>query len=173
MILRGLFATAVTAAMTMSLPAFADDGSALLASLAGNWNGRGSAKLPGREKAERVTCRIATNWDAAARTLAVAGVCATTQAKNNVRGSLKLEGGSVSGSFLGNFDGATATRSTGSVSGSELVVQTSFVNDATGALSQTRQVIRRGGGGFTSDFYLFDSRSGQFEKSGSMTFTGS
>lgn len=151
----------------------ADAGSRFLASLAGEWNGRGSAKLPGREKAERVSCRIATKWDEAARTLEITGACATTQGKSPVSGRLTLDGAAVSGSFLGNFDGATPTRSSGTVSGNDLVVQTAFVNDATGQLMQTRQVIRRGGAGFSSEFYLFDSGSGRFEKSGSMSFSGS
>ena len=145
----------------------------MLSRLAGEWRGRGTAKIPGRPAAERVTCRIENRWDAAAKTLSVTGQCASSQGKSPVAGTLQLAGDSVSGSFLGEFDGATLTRSSGSVSAGELVVTTSFMIDATGTLRQTRQVIRPSDNGFTAEFFLFDNASRQFEISGAMEFSGS
>jgi hypothetical protein len=129
--------------------------------------------LPGREKPERVTCSIENRWDGKAAALTVSGQCASSQGKSPVTGRLELKGSEISGSFLGDFDGATPTKSGGVASSSELVVVTSFVDNRTGALSQTRQVIRPSAKGFSAVFYLFDNRTRTFEKSGEMEFTGS
>jgi len=161
------------AVLVAPVPSQADAGEELLRKLNGEWRGRGTAIMPGRQKAERVTCSIENRWDAEASTLEVSGQCASSQGKSPVSGRLELKGGVVSGSFLGDFEGSTPTRSGGAVTSRELVVVTSFVNNATGALSQTRQVIRPSARGFSAEFFLYDNRSRSYEKSGDMEFSGS
>jgi hypothetical protein len=46
-----------------------------------------------------------------------------------------------------------------------------FVDNATGTLYRSQQVIRRTGKGFEADFYWYSNRLGKFTKSGSIKFT--
>jgi hypothetical protein len=163
------------AAMALALvagtvaPAFADPASDFLKGLEGSWRGRGSALLPGRDKPERVTCQVKNDYQGDA--LVVNGECASTQGKAAVSGRLSHAGEKVSGSFLNALPGATMTKSTGALSGGNLVVSSSFVENATGNLTRTRQVIRKGGSGFKADFFTYDNASGSFQPSGSITFS--
>jgi hypothetical protein len=151
------------------VPAFADPASDFLKGLEGSWRGRGSAILPGREKAERVTCQLTNAFQGDA--LVVNGQCASTQGKANVSGRLSHAGEKVSGSFINALPGAKMTKSTGALSGGNLVVSSSFIENATGDLTRTRQVIRKGGSGFKAEFFTFDNASGAYEPTGSITFS--
>ena len=63
------------------------------------------------------------------------------------------------------------TKSTGKVNGNELVVSANFVDNATGALWRSRQVVRKTGEGFSADFFTFENAKGEFVKSGSIQFS--
>lgn len=163
----GLFAADMA---VRSTPAMADAGS-FLRSIAGDWRGRGTAKIPGRETEERISCKVQNQYDDSGSALVVRGNCATTQSKSSVSGKLEHSGNRVSGSLIGAFAGATITKSDGEVAGGQLVVSTNFVDNATGTLTRSRQVIRKTGGGFKADFYLYDNKLGKFAKAGSLDFT--
>lgn len=152
-----------------SVPAFADPASDFLKGLEGSWRGRGSAILPGREKAERITCQVTNDFQGDA--LVVNGECASTQGKSPVSGRLSHAGEKVSGSFINALQGARMTKSSGALSGGNLVVSSSFVENATGNLTRTRQVIRKGGSGFKADFFTYDNASGSYQPAGSITFS--
>jgi hypothetical protein len=167
--------TCTAAALVMALvagpvaPAFADPASDFLKGLEGSWRGRGSALLPGREKPERITCQVTNEYEG--DSLVVSGECASTQGKSSVSGRLSHAGEKVSGSFINALQGATMTKSSGALSRGNLVVSSSFVENATGNLTRTRQVIRKGGSGFKADFFTYDQASGSYEPSGSITFS--
>jgi hypothetical protein len=152
-----------------SVPALADPASDFLKGLEGSWRGRGSAILPGREKAERITCQVTNDYQGDA--LVVNGECASTQGKAPVSGRLSHAGEKVTGSFINALQGARMTKSTGALNGGNLVVSSSFVENATGNLTRTRQVIRKGGSGFKADFFTYDNASGAYQPAGSITFS--
>ncbi len=158
-------------AILVALPgmAHADAAGDFLKGLEGSWRGRGSAVIPGREKSERITCQVTNNYEGQA--LVVSGECASTQGKTAVSGKLNHAGEKVTGSFINAFKGASMTKSSGSVSGGRLTVSSNFVENATGQLARTQQVIRKAGSGFKADFFVFDNASGAFEPAGSITFS--
>jgi hypothetical protein len=147
------------------------DAGAFLQSIEGSWRGRGTAKIPGRENAERITCQVDNQFLEADKALEISGNCATTQSKSGVSGRLSYSGDSISGALIGNFEGSTITKSEGNYAGDELVVSTNFVDNTTGNLTRSRQVIRKTGPGFEAEFYTFDNRQGKFVKSGSIRFS--
>lgn len=164
-------ALAVGAAVAVApAPAHAD-ASAFLKSLEGTWKGSGTARIPGREEAERIVCSVNNAYAAASSALNVDGDCATTQAKSTVRGQLTSSGSSVSGSLINAIEGATLTKSSGTVRGNQLIVSSSFVDDRTGELTRSRQVIQRQGNGFAAAFYIYDNAKDAFEPAGQMQFT--
>jgi hypothetical protein len=150
-------------------PAKADAAGDFLKGLEGSWRGRGSAIIPGREKSERITCQVTNAYEGAA--LVVSGECASTQGKTSVSGRLNHSGEKVSGSFINAFKGASMTKSAGQVSGGRLTVSTSFVENATGQLARTQQVIRKSGSGFKADFFVYDNAAGAYKPSGSISFS--
>ncbi len=158
-------------AVLVALPgvARADTAGEFLKGLEGSWRGRGSAVIPGREKSERISCQVTNSYEGKA--LVVSGECASTQGKTSVSGRLNHSGDAVTGSFINAFKGASMTKSSGSVSGGRLTVSSNFVENATGQLARTQQVIRKAGSGFKADFFVFDNASGAFEPAGSITFS--
>jgi hypothetical protein len=152
-------------------PASADAAGDFLRNLEGSWRGRGSATIPGRDKPERITCQITNTYVASSGDLVVAGECASTQGKTPVQGKLSHKGNAVSGSIISSLRGAKVTTSSGSVSGSRLTVSSSLMEDATGRLVKTRQVIRTSGSGFEASFYTYDNASGAFEPAGNLVFS--
>ncbi|MFZ1816120.1 MAG: hypothetical protein WBO55_16485 [Rhizobiaceae bacterium] len=161
----------VTALHVSAPVAFADEASNFLSSLAGEFKGRGKATLLSREKAEPVSCKVNNKYDGNSSALMVSGNCASTQGKSSVSGKLTHDGASVSGQFIGNVEGSTVTGSRGTISDGQLVISSNMVDNATGNLSRTRQVIRLKGAGFSSQFYTYDNASGKYELNGEMTFT--
>lgn len=169
---RASLAIAIMASFAFAVPvsANADPGS-FLKSLEGEWRGSGLYRFEGRRTDERIRCRVTNTYDAATQRLSLTGSCATAQLKNSVEGYLTEDGGKVSGALLGTLDGSRMTKSTGSVKGNQLVVLANFVDNATGTLYRSQQVIRRTGKGFEADFYWYDNKLGKFAKSGSIDFT--
>ena len=147
------------------------DPASFLKSLEGNWSGDGLYRFEGRRTDERVSCRVTNTYDESAQRLNLAGSCATAQLKNSIQGYLSGEGGKVSGALLGTLDGSRMTKSTGSVKGNQLVVQASFVDNATGTLYRSQQVVRRTQQGYEADFYWYDNKLQKFTKSGTIEFT--
>ncbi|MEC9342205.1 MAG: hypothetical protein VYD64_00010, partial [Pseudomonadota bacterium] len=146
LILAGtMLATGLNAAMPAAQAAEA--AGQFLKRLEGEYRGRGSAMLPGRDDAEKVTCQLTNHYDADGKTLVVKGKCASAQAKSSVSGKMMHDGDSVSGSLISSAE-ATVTKSSGSVSGGKLTVTTNFVDNTTGRLTRTLQVIRHAGSGF-------------------------
>ena len=152
-------------------PAHADAAGVFLKSLQGSWRGRGTALIPGRPSAERITCRVNNSYQAASLALKVDGNCATTQAKSAVRGQLVHKGAAVTGSLMNAIEGSTMTQSTGKVSGNKLTVSSSFVDDRTGQLTRSRQIIVKTAGGFQADFFLYDNAKAKYEHAGQVVFT--
>ncbi len=142
-----------------------------LEAMAGSFRGRGSAVFPGSNRPERIVCQVANRYDGDARSLVVNGECATAQGKSAVSGEMRHAGAGVSGSLLGNFDGSTITRSSGTVNNGALTVQTSFVDDATGNLTETRQVMHLSQDGFIAEFYTLNRKTKAYDLTGTMTFS--
>jgi hypothetical protein len=169
---RASLAIAIMASFVIAVvgPANADAGS-FLKSLAGEWRGSGLYRFEGRQTDERISCRVTNTYNAAAQRLELNGKCATAQIKNSIQGYLTEDGGNVSGALMGTLDGSRMTKSTGSVKGNQLVVLAYFVDNATGTLYRSQQVIRRTGKGFEVDFYWYDNKLGKFAKTGNIKFT--
>lgn len=172
---RPIVAAMAVAAAMLAVPAQAraDAAGDFLKALAGEFRGRGTAKIPGREQNERIVCQVTNAYDSDAGELVVSGNCASTQAKTAVSGRLAHSGETVSGLLIGSMEGATMTKSSGVVSGGQLVVTTNLVDNATGNLTRTRQVVRLSGKGFTTQFFTYNNRSQQYELNGTMEFSGS
>lgn len=149
----------------------ADAAGDFLRNLEGTWRGRGSATIPGRDTPERITCQITNTYEPASGDLIVAGECASTQGKTPVQGKLSHQGNAVSGSIISSLRGATVTTSSGSVSGSRLTVSSSLLEDATGRLVRTQQVIRKSGSGFEAAFFTYDNASGAYKPAGNLVFS--
>jgi hypothetical protein len=169
--IAGQIIASLLVAATFSPHAAMADAGAFLQSIEGSWRGRGTAMIPGRRNAERVICQLENAFLATDSALEINGNCATTQSKSSVSGRITFSGDSVSGSIIGNMDGATITKSEGSFSDDELVVSTNFLNNATGDLTRSRQVLRKTEPGFEAEFYTFDNRQGKFLKTGSIRFS--
>ena len=166
-------AAALGGAVCVTAPvAYADDAGAFLKRLAGEYRGRGNAKINGRDKAENVSCKISNSYDAGAKALTVTGNCASTQAKSSVSGKMTHSGDSVSGSLFTSGE-ASVTKSSGSVKGGKLTVRTNFVDNTTHQLTQTIQVIRHTGNGFEAEFFVYDNGQKKYEPSGRIRFSGS
>jgi hypothetical protein len=148
------------------------DAGAFLRSIEGSFRGSGTAAIPGRDEVENVSCRVSNAYDQQASALVVSGNCATTQAKSAVKGQLTHNGDSVSGSLISTAGGTSQTSSSGEVNGNTLVVSTNFIDNRTGKLTRSRQVVSKTGGGFRAEFYTYDNRAGKFMKAGSIRFTG-
>lgn len=147
-------------------------GRAFLRQLQGSYRGRGVALIPGRPKEERVICQIANLFDEAESALVIEGECASTMGKTRVDGRLAQDGERVTGSLIHALKGATMTTSRGVFSeDGALVVFSSFVNNSSGNLTRTRQVIRNDEAGFAADFYTFDNASGDYRPVGSIAFS--
>jgi len=156
-----VFSTSVSSAM---------DAASFLASMAGNYRGRGTAVPFKGANAVRVSCKLSNSYKGAAKSLSLSGVCASTQGKVKVRGSLSNRGKSVTGSFIAPFAGATLTTSSGRMSGGKLLIHSTF-KDKTGKLNKVRQVLTRAGKGFRSDVYVYEKAVKKFRSVGSMKFT--
>jgi hypothetical protein len=170
---RPTLAAAILASFATGLPAPSIAGAeSFLKSLEGDWRGTGFYRFEGRQTDERLICRVTNTYDATNQRLDVNGDCATAQLKNSVQGYLKEDGDKVSGALMGTLDGSRMTKSTGSVKGNQLVVLANFVDNATGTLYRSQQVVRRTGKGFEADFYWYDNKLGKFAKSGTIKFTG-
>lgn len=169
---RACLAIAVMASVAIGVPAsaIADSGS-FLKSLEGKWRGSGLYRFEGRKDNERLSCRVINTYDASAHQLSLSGDCATAQFKNSIRGKIKEDGNRVTGAMMGTLDGSRMTKSTGSIKGNQLVVLANFVDNATGTLYRSQQVIRKTGRGFEADFYWYDNKLGKFTKSGNIKFT--
>ncbi|MEZ5870357.1 MAG: hypothetical protein R3D32_00680 [Nitratireductor sp.] len=154
-------------------PALADPAGDFLAQLGGSYRGRGMAKILNRDKAEPVSCKVSNVYVAEKSELEVNGECASAQGKSKVNGSITHNGNSISGALIASVDGSTVTGSRGSLNGGELVINSNLVDNATGNLTRTRQVIRIDGGGFVAEFYSYDNKSAQYELNGTMRFSGS
>jgi hypothetical protein len=154
-----------------AVAARADVAADFLRTLEGSWRGRGSATIPGRLNPERITCQITNTYEAASGDLVVAGECASTQGKTPVQGKLSHKGNAVSGSIISTLRGATVTTSSGSISGGRLTVSSSLMENATGRLVRTQQVIRKEGGGFEASFFTYDNASGTFKPAGNLMFS--
>lgn len=150
----------------------AERGAAFLRQLQGSYRGRGVALIPGRPKEERVICQLTNQFEEEGSALVVEGECASTMGKTRVEGRLAQEGERVTGSLMNALKGSTMTRSRGVFSeDGALVVFSSFVNNSSGNLTRTRQVIRKEEAGFAADFYTFDNASGDYEPVGSIAFS--
>ncbi|MCG6856471.1 MAG: hypothetical protein LJE67_00220 [Salaquimonas sp.] len=150
----------------------ADSAGQFLEKLAGEFRGRGTASLPGRDTPEKVSCKISNSYDAATKALVVKGNCASTQAKTTVSGKMVYDGDKVSGSLFTSGE-SIVTKSSGSVKGEKLTVSTNFSDKVSGKLTRTLQVIRSTSRGFDADFFIYNSSNGKFERAGSIKFTGS
>ena len=147
------------------------DAGTFLKSLEGGWRGSGVARIPGRDTEERISCRLTNAYSNSSNELSINGTCATTQFKSSVQGKLNHSGNDVTGALMGSFDGSRMTKSTGSVSGNKLVVSANFVDNATGALLRSRQVVRKMDKGFSADFYTFENSTGKYVKAGTIKFS--
>jgi len=166
-----LLAAAVAAGATALPQAALADAAGFLKSIEGSWKGAGTAKLPGREGSERVSCRVTSSYAESETALQVKGDCATTQAKTPVNGKITHNGNSVSGSLINGLGSATMVKSQGQVKGNQLVVLSNFIDDQTGQLTRSRQVISKTGNGFQAAFFLYDNASKKFEPAGQLKFT--
>jgi hypothetical protein len=167
-----LFAVALAtgAPLTMRDAHAQETASGFLERMQGEYRGRGSALIPGRSKPERILCAVTNSFEAASGSLVVEGECASAQGKTKVRGEMTADGARVSGMLLGSVEGARVTRSGGSLVDGALVVQTSFMENATGNLTETRQVMRIAEGGFDAEFYTLNRRTKEYERSGAVQF---
>ncbi len=149
----------------------AERGTAFLRQMQGTYRGRGVALIPGRPKEEKVICQLTNQFDEEGSALVVEGECASTMGKTRVEGRLAQEGERVTGSLINALKGSTMTKSRGVFSeDGALVVFSSFVNNSSGNLTRTRQVIRKEEAGFAADFYTFDNATGEYEPVGSIAF---
>ncbi len=171
--MRLVVAIVSLAVLAFAIPqtASADDAGDFLKQLQGSWRGRGQATIPGREEAERITCQVNNIYEEVSAELRVTGECASTLGKTPVNGMLSHNGSNVSGSLINAYKGATVTKSVGSIVAQSLEVSSNFVDNATGNLTRTRQVVHMSEGGFTADFYTFDNSTGTFKAAGSLTFS--
>lgn len=161
------------AGMVLPAAAAAEAAGNFLKAMEGSYRGKGTARLFGRESEENLVCQVDNRFDAGAKALIVSGNCASTQAKSAVSGKLSYSGSNVSGALIGSFEGATITKSVGTVSGGQLVVTTNLVDNTTGNLTRTRQVIELSQRGFVARFFTYDNAKARFELSGSMAFSRS
>ena len=148
----------------------AESAGEFLKSLEGHYRGRGSAEITPGRPAERVACQVSNRYDAKASALVVEGNCASTQGKSKVDGRITHQGNDVSGMLISSLD-ASVTKSTGYMKDDRLRVFTSFVENVTKKLTRTLQVISHADNGYEADFYVFDNKSGKYEKSGHMSFS--
>lgn len=174
--IRGVAVSLMAISLAFVVPAqaaAADAAGDFLRAMAGNFRGKGSAKLFGRTDPESIACKLVATFDPGEKALRISGDCASTQGKSAVKGKLSYSGNSVTGSLIGEVDGATITKSVGTVKGGLLVVTTNFVDNATGNLTRTRQVIQLSDSGFIAQFFTYNNANARFEPAGDLAFSQS
>ena len=165
-----LLATLSTAIVADIQPAKAD-AKAFFGTLEGKFKGRGKAVPQGGTKPVSISCRVSNTYSAGSGQLKISGNCASTQGKAKVSGALKHNGNRVSGSFISPFADMRLTSSSGSYSGGKLDVVSNFVEKGSGKLQRMRQIVKKAGNGFRTDFYTFDSATKKYKAAGSIIFT--
>ena len=156
----------VSAATTISSEEF-------LKAISGDFRGRGSLLIGTSTKQERVACSLKNELTEAMSELSVRGICATTQGKISVEGSLKLDSANqINGNFLSVTDDAVVTKTDSLLTDNLLTISISSKNKETSVISKTRQTIKPDeSGGFLSLFYKFDEATSSYLEIGSVKFS--
>lgn len=156
---------AVCISMLATTPAMANEASQFLASLEGEYAGRGEAQLLG-ESADRIACRINNSFDASVNTLSLSGECASTKGKDAVQGRIVANGSGINGSFVSPRDSVEVTQSSGSYNNGEMILSASFFDKRVQKLTKVRQIVSRTDSGITAQFMTFDNKSGSYQPTG-------
>jgi hypothetical protein len=124
--------------------ASADD--PLLASMVGEWIGRGKTKISANSNEELVYCKIANRLTDGGATLEQKGRCAIASNSGSIRGTLKAQGnGKYAGSLQSvSSDGPAKVSGTGK--GGKLVLTASFTDRRTKRQGQSKITVVTGDG---------------------------
>lgn len=141
-----LLAVAAALCLPWPAPARADDGTAFLERIAGEWRGRGTAKRTADAKTEAVACQLTTTLGAGSAKISNAGNCTTGQGKVKISGQLAYN--AATGVFSGSwFDtaGGSADRASGRLSGSTLRMTARRYDEHTNQMSAAEIEISASG----------------------------
>lgn len=162
-----------TIALALGVPATAQslpaDGARVLAAYQGDWRGAGEARPDLRSDPTRITCRISARFDPADVALRNEGKCGTTKGTRDLKGTLSMEGGELTGDFLG----AAAHR--GLVSPrlrivDDMIVSEAYVEDA-GKMVKVRTFLTPPeDGAFLVQSQYFDRSANSWVVSGEIEF---
>ncbi len=142
-----------------------------LKSMAGTWRGKGTAYISEKAKKTPVRCKITSTFNAKKRQLSNKGRCATAQKKARVSGSIRYSAtGKLSGSYISAFGDTRMTGSTGSISGTTLILYSTFVDNSINKVSKIRNVIRRLSKRKFS-VTIYEKTGSTYIRRGSITFT--
>ncbi|MCC2113509.1 MAG: DUF1579 family protein [Hyphomicrobiales bacterium] len=144
--LVGLLVLTAALSIPWPTPARADDGTAFLERIAGEWRGRGTAKRSADAKTEAVACQLTTTLGAGSTKISNAGNCTTGQGKVKISGQLAYN--AATGVFSGSwFDtaGSSADRASGRLSGSTLRLNARRYDEHTNQMSSAEIVISASG----------------------------
>ena len=142
-----------------------------LGSLSGVFQGKGEALISVTQETVRIQCKLDNSFDKAAEKLSISGICATTQGKRKIDGTLSVVEASIKGSFLSPSSDSEITKTSSVFENGQLVTYISVVNKTSGALTRIRQILSVGDkNSFTSRFQRFDNASDEYHDTGVVTF---
>lgn len=151
---------------------YAESPAVFLKSLSGIWRGSGSIYISEKSKNTPVRCKVTSTFDKAKRQLSNKGRCATAQKKTQVSGRIgySSSGNRLTGSYINALGEFVVTRSSGSVSGTSMTLNTTFQNKTVSKISRTRNVVKRiSKRKFT--VVIYEKIGGSYKRRGSITFT--
>lgn len=162
----------VLAGLMLSSGANAGSAEVFLKSMSGTWRGKGTVYISEKSKNSPVRCKITSTLDKAARKLRNKGKCATAQKKANVSGAITYaaSGNKLSGAYIRSFGDLALTRSSGSINGNRMTLNSTFIENGSNRLIQSRSVLKR----ISSRKFvvtIFEKVKGAYKRRGRITFS--
>jgi hypothetical protein len=167
-----LFAGFVLACLVSPSGANAGSAESFLQSMSGTWRGKGTMYISQKSKNSPVRCKITSTLDKAARKLRNKGRCATAQKKAAVSGAITYSTSSnaLGGAYLRSFGDLKLTRSSGTISGNRMTLNSTFIEKGSNKLVHSRSVIKRiSARKFTVT--IFEKVKGTYQRRGKIAFS--
>lgn len=148
-------------------PVNAETAAAFLKSLEGNYSGRGSAEIVGKQKT-KIACKIKSDFSQNNSKLTLSGQCASTKGKGEINGGITAKDNTIAGTFVSPKQGVKVTRSSGRFASGKLTLSASMFDEKAGKLIKVRQVISKLKNGISAKFFTYDNASKTYKQSGSL-----
>ena len=163
-----LFCQAALALSLLQAPARAETASEFLKSLEGDFSGRGSAVVVGKDTT-KISCKLSNRFAESSNSLNVAGECASTKGKGKVSGTVTASNDQLKGNFVSTRQNVKVTKSDGQYANGKMVLSTMMMDEKVGRLIRVRQSVERTDGGIKATFFTYDNATQEYKPAGSIS----